>query len=328
MCPWCDRARDVLDFRNNDTIRYGGNMQYHWNKMTSSTPRFMHSMPETMVWIVLVVSCLSNAANGATELTFDYNWRFHIGDPSGVGPVPLTTAAVDPSFTRNISGMNCTFLAYAARRPVLEDCRGICSTTAGCLAWQYGVHDEVSGHINSCYIHDPALGTPPVCTAPPLTNPPPYILMHGESRETEPPPLQHRNGVTFKDVDFDDSDWLTVDVPHDFIRAGKYTKEASLKHGFLPRNQSGWYRKTFNLPAAWEGGVTSLRFEGVFLVCDIFLNGHFLVRNTAGYLGFTVRLVGAGLAFGAGKTNVLAVRVDASFGSGHWSAGGLCLFLC
>ena len=56
----------------------------------------------------------------------------------------------------------------------------------------------------------------------------------------------------------------------------------------------------------------------VQVVCDIFLNGRFLVRNTAGYLGFTVRLVDAGLAFGTGHTNVLAVRVDASFGSGHW----------
>ena len=91
-----------------------------------------------------------------------------------------------------------------------------------------------------------------------------------------------------------------------------------MKHGFLPRNVSGWYRKHFGVPAGWRGGVTSIRFEGVFLACDVFLNGRFLLRHTAGYLGFDVRLDDAGLDFGAGAPNVIAVRVDASFGSGHW----------
>ena len=283
--------------------------------------------------LTLVTSTLT-----ATELTFDYNWRFHLGDPVGVTPT-LTAASVDPSFTRNISGTNCSFLVYAARRPEIMDCRGACSTTPGCLAWQYGVHDDV-GNLNSCFIHDAALGTPPVCTktaAPTKTlgNPPPYTLMHGESRDAVPPLLQDRPGVTFKETAFDDSKWATVDAPHDFIKSGTYAESAAWKHGFMPRNVTGWYRKRFNLPAAWKGGATFVRFEGVFLACDIFLNGIFVHRNTAGYLGFEVRLDapgdradGAGgegsLAFGPGATsaNVLAVRVDASFGSGHWYEGG------
>ena len=227
--------------------------------------------------------------------------------------------------------MSCTLLAYAARRPVLEDCRGICSTTPGCLAWQYGVHSDVGNGLNSCYIHDPALGSPPVCTkaSKPATatasmsirNPPPFTLMHGESRPRPPPALQDRSGVAYREAAFDDSKWAIVDVPHDFIMSGTYTEEASLKHGFLPRNTSGWYRKSFAIPAAWRGGSTSLRFDGIFLACDIFLNGKFLLRHTAGYLGFEVRL-DSGLTFGAGATNVLAIRVDASFGSGHWYEGG------
>ena len=40
-----------------------------------------------------------------------------------------------------------------------------------------------------------------------------------------------------------------MDAPHDFIMSGSYTEEASLKHGFLPRNVSGWYRKSFRMPA-------------------------------------------------------------------------------
>ena len=269
----------------------------------------------------LVCAVVTNAVS--TVLTFDYNWKFHLGDPSGVHPA-LTAAGVDPSFTTNISGLSCTYFAYAARRPVLEDCRGICSTTPGCLAWQYGVHAEVNGHLNSCFIHDPALGSPPVCSEKRLArslNPPPFTLMHGESRAATPPPLQKRRGVSFKERAFNDSAWLAVTAPHDFVMSGAYTEEASLKHGFLPRNISGWYRKTFNAPAAWEGGTTSLHFDGVFLACDIFLNEKFLLRHTAGYLGFDVRL-DAALEFGAHAKNVLAIRVDASFGSGHWYEGG------
>jgi hypothetical protein len=111
--------------------------------------------------LLSLLSVVWSATTAATQLTFDYNWKFHLGDPPEVQP-KLTAASVDPSFTRNISGMNCTNLAYAARRPVLGDCRGICSTTPGCLAWQYGVHSSVTTGVNSCFIHDPAIGSPPV----------------------------------------------------------------------------------------------------------------------------------------------------------------------
>jgi hypothetical protein len=273
---------------------------------------------------MLLLSRLLFGVDARTVLTFDYNWKFHLGDPAGVQP-PLTAASVDSSFTGNVSGMDCTCMAYAARRPVLGDCRGICATTPGCLAWQYGGHFDVKANpnFNSCFIHDPQLGSPPVCTkmAPNATVP-----MVGGSRPSVPPPIQQRTGVAFKESAFDDSGWDAVDAPHDFIVRGTYTEEASLKHGFLPRNVSGWYRKEFNLPAEWAGGATWLHFEGVFQSCDVFLNGQFLLRHTAGYLGFDAPLdsgtPGLLRMGGGGKPNVLAVRVDASFGSGHWYEGG------
>jgi hypothetical protein len=161
-----------------------------------------------------------------------------------------------------------------------------------------------------------------------LINPPPFTLMHGESRPAVPPPLEHRTGVTFKESAFNDSTWEAVDAPHDFIMYGAYDQAASLKHGYFPRNVSGWYRKQFTLPDDWKGGATWLHFDGVFQVCDIFLNGKFVTRHTAGYLGFDVRLdnISPGLlrtGNGVGSSpNVLAIRVDASFGSGHWYEGG------
>jgi hypothetical protein len=214
------------------------------------------------LFLAPVLFWLGADASARTRLTFDYNWKFHLGDPSDVNP-PLTAASIDPSFTKNISGMSCTLMAYAARRPVLEDCRGICSTTPGCLVWQYGYHNDVgpSQKLNSCFIHDPSLGNKPVCTpSPNVTD------LVGESREVIPAPLQQRTGVIFKELGFDDSSWDAVDAPHDFIMLGSYTPSASLKHGYLPRNTSGWYRKHFTLPDVWQvSRIPTATFEGTHL---------------------------------------------------------------
>ena len=54
---------------------------------------------------------------------------------------------------------------------------------------------------------------------------------------------------------------------------------------------------------------------------DVFLsriNGKHQLRHTSGYLGFDVRLE----ELTSGARNVIAIRVDASFGSGHWYEGG------
>ncbi len=70
--------------------------------------------------------------------------------------------------------------------------------------------------------------------------------------------------------------------------------------------------------------MTFLHFEGVFHHATLFLNGQYLAQHEAGYTPFTVRLDNAtGLVrFGEGRENVLALRADASFGSGHWYEGG------
>lgn len=123
-----------------------------------------------------------------------------------------------------------------------------------------------------------------------------------------------------------DREWAVVDAPHDFIAEyGNFTEDSSDQHhGYLPRNAS-WYRKHFHLPAAWQSdaGATFVHFEGVFHHATIFLNGKYLMSHECGYTGFDVRLDNAtGIRFGEGKENVLSLRADASFGSGHWYEGG------
>lgn len=87
------------------------------------------------------------------------------------------------------------------------------------------------------------------------------------------------------------------------------------------------YRKHFSLPSDWasDGGATFVHFEGVFHHATVFLNGHYLMSHECGYTGFDVRLDNAtNVRFGDSQdnANVLTVRADASFGSGHWYEGG------
>ena len=140
--------------------------------------------------------------------------------------------------------------------------------------------------------------------------------------------------MTWAGPAFDDSSWARVDLPHDYVLLGDYSEDNEPRHGYLPRNQSGWYRKKFNLPAKYaataSSGFTWLHFEGVFQAADVWINGQHVTRHTSGYLGFDVHLSAPSasnmplpvLKYGDDGQNVIVVRSDASFGSGHWYEGG------
>jgi len=68
----------------------------------------------------------------------------------------------------------------------------------------------------------------------------------------------------------------------------------------------GWYRKHFNVPAAWTAKRVNLEFDGVFQVAEIFVNGQRVGEHQGGYTGFTFDITDAV------KTgdNVVAVRAN------------------
>ena len=310
------------------------------------------------LWAVVqaVVSAdISPSADGTgrTQVTFDYSWRFQLGDPIGVTPTPLTTAALDPTFTRNVSGQVCTNLAYTALgRMGVADCQGACSATPGCLVWQYVPPSGSSGHPppagfmpHACYIHDGTRGSDaPSCTPAPSNS----LPLEGAAREKAPPPVGERKGVTWATADFDDSAWTRVDLPHDFVRLGNYSEAADSHHGNLPRDTAGWYRKRFRLDhtaarassgGGGGGGSVWLHFEGVFQSVDVWVDGKHMLHHTSGYLGFDVPLDGflsndkgrggggdgdggSGFANNTDGIHTIALRADASYGSGHWYEGG------
>jgi len=119
-------------------------------------------------------------------------------------------------------------------------------------------------------------------------------------------------------ADFDDRSWQTAHLPHDFLVQGKFDAGADRNHGYLPAT-TGWYRKSFNLPASDKGRSLWIEFEGVFRDSFVWLNGQFLGRHPGGYTSFRYDI---SRAANFGGVNVLAVHVDPRHFEGWWYEGG------
>src|SRR5438270_369325 len=67
---------------------------------------------------------------------------------------------------------------------------------------------------------------------------------------------------------YDDSDWRTVDLPHDWSVEGPLDPSNHLSNGYLPRGV-GWCRRYFNLDERDRGRYLALRFDGVASHCAV-----------------------------------------------------------
>ncbi|HEU5358553.1 MAG TPA: glycoside hydrolase family 2 TIM barrel-domain containing protein, partial [Gemmatimonadales bacterium] len=126
-------------------------------------------------------------------------------------------------------------------------------------------------------------------------------------------------------ADFDDSAWSQVDLPHDWAVDLPFINDPDeVGHGSKPLGRKypdtsiGWYRRTFDIPAADSGRRISLEFDGVFRDCTAALNGHYLGRNLSGYAPFRYDVSDL-VTYGG--TNILVLRVDATEHEGWFYEG-------
>ncbi|HUP04773.1 MAG TPA: glycoside hydrolase family 2 TIM barrel-domain containing protein, partial [Bryobacteraceae bacterium] len=109
---------------------------------------------------------------------------------------------------------------------------------------------------------------------------------------------------------FNAAGWRGVDLPHDWSIEGKMDPKAPAggSGGYFPGGL-GWYRRTFTVPAAWNGRRVSVEFEGVYMNATVYINGHELGMHPYGYTTFFHDVT---QYLKPGPNNVLAVRVDNS----------------
>ena len=116
---------------------------------------------------------------------------------------------------------------------------------------------------------------------------------------------------------FDDADWRTVELPHDWSIEGPFSKEWASGTGFLPGG-IGWYRKKFNVDNTSSEKKVFLYFDGVYKNSEVWLNGHSLGKRPNGYIPFQYELT----PFLKKGKNTIAVRVDHSkFADSRWYPG-------
>jgi beta-galactosidase len=135
-------------------------------------------------------------------------------------------------------------------------------------------------------------------------------------------------------IDFDDSAWAAVRLPHDWAIAGPFDASEDGFAGKLPWRGVGWYRRTFTLdhvaaslrdadaslgePRPRVGRRVYLDFDGVMAFPQVYVNGQLAGGWDYGYNSFRVD---ATPYVKFGEPNVVAVRVDTRRHGTRWYPG-------
>jgi beta-galactosidase len=130
-----------------------------------------------------------------------------------------------------------------------------------------------------------------------------------------------------------DGDWEPLQLPDDWTTRTppvppEPTEETASAPAIVdPRVRSGylltgvaWYRKVFDVPAAWDGQRVRVDFDGVMRDAHVWVNGSFVGSHSSGYTGFSLDVTEF-LRYGDEGRNVVLVRTDTSTTEGWWAEG-------
>jgi beta-galactosidase len=141
--------------------------------------------------------------------------------------------------------------------------------------------------------------------------------------------------LAFK-INFDDSKWNMVTVPHDWAINEPFDKEIDKqivkieqnneqvptektgRTGALPFTGVGWYRKTFSLQKTNQNKQVLLTFDGAMSNAKVYVNGQLIGTRPYGYSYFYFDI--SNVLVNDGE-NVIAVRLENSPFSSRWYPG-------
>jgi beta-galactosidase len=130
---------------------------------------------------------------------------------------------------------------------------------------------------------------------------------------------------------FDDSPWRALDLPHDWSIEDFPSTNGAPPSPFHSAESAGgrdtgyvvggtgWYRKHFTLPRSAAGKYVCVRFDGVYMNADVWINGQHLGDHPYGYTPFIFDLTPH--IKPAGQENILAVRVKNPGKNSRWYSG-------
>ena len=117
---------------------------------------------------------------------------------------------------------------------------------------------------------------------------------------------------------YGDSQWRSLDVPHDWAIEGPFDEMHDARTGGLPISGTAWYRKHFMVEKELEGRKIAIEFDGVMDNSTVFINGVKIGERPFGYIGFEIDLTPY---LNYGQQNTIAVRVAPKLLSSRWYPG-------
>lgn len=130
---------------------------------------------------------------------------------------------------------------------------------------------------------------------------------------------------------FDDSKWIAVDLPHDFSimnlpggdsddQIGPFSRKSpGMNNTGYTIGGTGWYRKTFVLGADEKDKTVALKFDGVYMETDVWVNGQKVGTHKNGYTPFWYDITP--FLNAQGKPNTIAVRAENKGKNSRWYSG-------
>jgi beta-galactosidase len=136
----------------------------------------------------------------------------------------------------------------------------------------------------------------------------------------------HRGGAQGADkAEFDDTQWRVIELPHDWSvedlpgTTSPFNRDAvSQASGGFTTGGTGWYRKTFMVPATQKGKRIQVQFDGIYMNAEVWINGKRLGKHPYGYTSFYYDLTDR---VKYGEKNVLAVKIRNEGENSRWYAG-------
>lgn len=130
--------------------------------------------------------------------------------------------------------------------------------------------------------------------------------------------FQKTDDTSAFEKNYNDSNWRSLQLPHDWAIEGPFKPEYNLRTGGLPIFGKAWYRKHFNIDESKKGSIVTLEFDGIMNNSTIYINNKKVYHRPYGYIGFEIDITPY-LNFG--EDNIIAVEVNPEVLSARWYPG-------
>lgn len=119
--------------------------------------------------------------------------------------------------------------------------------------------------------------------------------------------------------DYNDSEWQSVSIPHDWSVSLPFSREYSSGTGYVAGG-IGWYRGFFSLPESYRGKRILLSFDGISKNSQVWCNSYYKGFHPNGYTPFSYDITDD-VVFGD-ELNEVSVRVDhTEISDSRWFTG-------